>query len=281
MDARWQTQVRTTARQAAPRGRVFERFEAISLAETHAVRLLNRIETKFVLREEQAIAALAQLTDRYRVLEIDGQRGCHYQTVYFETPDWELFRQHHAGAGTRFKVRSRAYVDSHLSFLEVKRKHTVTRRTVKNRLNTPAIVTGLDDGARSFLGGHYPGDADGLTARLSNNFTRVTLVSTVRCERLTLDFDICFKGEHGASNLRGLVVAEVKQERLTRDSDWMRVMRAAGLRPTGFSKYCVGVTLLYPEVRSNHFKPKVLMIERLLSDTLHRFRGPLQDIAEA
>lgn len=267
MDTRSRTQVETKVPQTAPLSRTLECFAPISLGEMQgAFQLLNRTETKFVLREEQARAALAQLDGRYRVLEIGGQRLNHYQTLYFDTPDWELFHQHHVGAATRFKVRSRAYVDTNLSFLEVKRKRTVSRWTVKNRLPTPTLVTGLDDGARGFLDNCCPLDAGRLEPRLWNSFTRVTLVSTVRCERLTLDFDIRFKSDHAASNLRGLAIAEVKQERLTRESDWMRVMRALGLRPTGFSKYCVGVTLLCPEVRSNHFKPKVLLLGRLLQN---------------
>ena len=265
------TRVETIDRQAEPLSRVLDQFEATGLDEMNAVRLLDRTETKFVLREEQALAALVQLAGRYRVLDIDGQRASHYQTLYFDTPDWLLFRQHHAGAGTRYKVRSRAYVESHLSFLEVKRKHPATRRTVKNRRFTPALLAGLDGAAQDFVHGFCPLDAGRLEARLGNTFTRVTLVSTVCCERLTLDFDIRFQTDQAASSLRGLVIAEVKQERLTRGSDWMRVMRALRTRPAGFSKYCVGVTLLCPEVKSNHFKPKLLLIERLLQE--RRVRG--------
>jgi len=266
MDRFCNTQVETISRQATPLRRAIERFAPLNLDDMNAVQLLDRTDTKYVLREEQALAALAQLGSRYRVLEIAGQRLNHYQTLYFDTADWQLFRRHHAGVPTRFKVRSRAYVDSHTSFLEVKRKHAVTRRTVKNRLGTPELVTGLDGRARAFLHEFYPGDAGRLEPRLWNSFVRVTLVSAVRCERLTLDLDIRFRTTEAASNLHGLVIAEVKQEGLSSASDWMHAMRAQGIRPTGFSKYCVGVTLLYPEVKSNHFKPKVLLIERLLQN---------------
>lgn len=264
MDTRCETRLETTKRQTASLRRALDRFEAISLDEMKAVRLLNRTETKFVLREEQALAALARLGDRYRVLEIDGRRLSRYQTLYFDTVDWQLFQQHHAGVGTRYKVRSRAYVESNLSFLEVKRKQTVTRRTTKERLRTPAMVTWLDGPAREFLHDFYPLDAGQLETQLWNTFTRVTLVSRVRCERLTLDFGVRFQTDQAFASLRGLTIAEVKQEGLPHASDWMRTMRAQGIRPTGFSKYCVGVTLLHPQVKSNHFKPKVLLIQRLL-----------------
>lgn len=259
-------QIQTSGRQATPLSRTLARLEPISLDEMNAVRLLNRIDTKFVLREEEALAALARLAGRYRVLEIDGRRQTHYETLYFDTGDWQLFRQHHAGAGTRYKVRSRAYVESDLVFLEVKRKQRVTRRTVKNRLRTPEMVTELDGAATAFVRDYYPFDPGRLEIRLWNTFTRVTLVSTARCERLTLDFDVRFQNDRSAASLSGLAIVEVKQQRLTRESDWMALMRTQGIRPTGFSKFCVGVMLLYPEVKTNHFKPKLMLMERLLQD---------------
>lgn len=241
-------------------------FQPISLSAMSAFHLLKRTETKFVMREEQALAALAQLNDRYRVLEIDRRRAHHYRTLYFDTADWELFRQHHAGAGTRYKVRSRAYIDTDLSYMEVKRKRTASRRTTKNRLRTPEMVTRVGGYTRDFLHDFYPLDPGRLETRLWNTFTRVTLVSRVRCERLTLDFDVGFQKDRAGASLRGLTIAEVKQERLAHDSDWMQAMRAQGIRRTGFSKYCVGVSLLYPQIKGNRFKPKLLMIERLLQN---------------
>jgi hypothetical protein len=259
------TRGKTAGLQATPLlGQVLNQFEVISLAEMKAFQLLNRAEIKFVLCEEQALAALAQLGDRYRVLEIDGRRINQYQTLYYDTADWQLFRQHHAGAGIRYKVRSRAYVESNLSFLEVKRKQTSSQRTIKNRLRTPEMLTGLDDDTRDFLHEFYPLDPGRLKTRLWNQYNRVTLVSTARCERLTLDFAVRFRNGQATADLRGLTIVEVKQERLPRESDWLSVMRAQGIRPTGFSKYCIGVSLLYPQVKSNHFKPKLLLIEHLL-----------------
>jgi hypothetical protein len=260
------TQIQATRRQAPPLNQALAGLQPISLEEMNAVRLMNRMDTKFVLREEEALDALDQLAGRYRVLELPGRRLTHYETLYFDTDHWQLFQQHHAGAGTRYKVRSRAYVESDLAFLEVKRKHRVTRRTVKNRLRTPRMVTELDNAASDFLHTYYPLDPGRLEIRLWNTFTRITLVSTVRCERLTLDFDVRFQNDQSAASLRGLTIVEVKQERLTRESDWMDAMRAQGIRPTGFSKYCVGVTLLYPQVKTNHFKPKLLLLERLLQE---------------
>ena len=48
------------------------------------------------------------------------------------------------------------------------------------------------------------------------------------------------------------------------NSAFVREMRALGVRPTGFSKYCIGVSMLYPEVKHNRFKPQLRRIDQLL-----------------
>ncbi len=35
------------------------------------------------------------------------------------------------------------------------------------------------------------------------------------------------------------------------------------VRSTGFSKYCMGVSLLYPDVKHNNFKAKQRLVARL------------------
>jgi hypothetical protein len=41
-------------------------------------------------------------------------------------------------------------------------------------------------------------------------------------------------------------------------------MKARGTRFTSFSKYCIGVSMLYPEIKHNRFKPKLRMISQLI-----------------
>ena len=98
------------------------RFDPISLAQMNSVALLDRTDTKFVLAETQLHRALTTLRWQYRVLDISGIRLNHYQTLYFDTADFALYRRHHAGGRNRYKVRSREDLDSHLSFLEIKHK---------------------------------------------------------------------------------------------------------------------------------------------------------------
>ena len=85
--------VNAFARSTARIADVVAAFDPISLAEMERVSLLNRTDTKYVMGVSQLQRALAQIRDQYRVLEVNGTRLNHYQTLYFDTPDFALYRQ--------------------------------------------------------------------------------------------------------------------------------------------------------------------------------------------
>lgn len=242
--------------------RALARFAPIGLAEMDAVALMNRVDTKYVLGAGQLPALLAALAGDYRVLEVRGVRLNHYHTLYFDTPDLDLYARHHAGRAERFKVRSRAYLDSGASFLEVKRK-TNKGRTVKERMRTEALLTRITPEAARFVDGLAPA-APYLGPVLANAFARITLVGRQHPERATIDLDLRFQAGDLHLSLTGVAVVEIKQERADRTSPLIAQMRALGIRPTAFSKYCVGVALLYPAVRHNRFKPVLNRIEQIM-----------------
>jgi hypothetical protein len=244
---------------------LLQSFDTIHLSEMDHVALLRRTDTKYLLSEEQMSRALTRLTDRYRILEIDGRRLHRYRTLYFDTPDLALYRQHHNGWRDRYKVRERTYADSDLTFLEVKQK-TNTNTTNKSRVRTQELSLRLGRDAASFLRTHCPYHVEALEAKLFNAFRRITLVSIQGIERLTVDVDLRFQWNGAGASLRGIAIAEVKQEGFSMDSAFIRQMRALGVRPTSFSKYCIGVSMLHPEVKHNRFKPQLRQIDKLLGE---------------
>jgi len=232
-----------------------------TLAQLDAVSLLNRIDTKFLLTVPQVVSVLPVLAQDYRVLDVQGCRLHRYRTLYFDTPDFDLYRQHHAGQAVRHKVRSRLYVDTGLAFFEIKSKSK--RRTVKHRLATPGFLTGLTPDARAFAARLVAADAQVLQPTLRNDFLRVTLVGKRSAERLTLDVNIQFDCDGRTAVLPGIVIAELKQDDTDRDSPFLQAMSAAQLHPTSISKYCVGVGLLVTDVEHDTFEEQLKAIESL------------------
>ena len=238
-------------------------FDTIHLPEMTDVALLQRVDTKYLLSEGQLCQALVRLSYDYQVLELGGRRQHRYRTLYFDTPDMALYRQHHSGKRNRYKVRERAYADTHQAFLEVKHKVN-TNTTVKNRRETQDLSLRIPPDALPFLRMHYPYPVKALEPKLLNTFQRITLVSTDRAERLTIDLGLLSFWNGAAVSLNGIAIAEVKQDRFSPTSEFIRQMRVLGVRATGFSKYCIGVALLHPEIKHNRFTPQLRRIARLL-----------------
>jgi hypothetical protein len=238
-------------------------FDAIQLSEMARAALLRRTDTKYLLSEEQLARALERVIKHYRVLKIDNRRAHHYQTLYFDTHDLALYRQHHNGWRNRYKVRERAYADSDLAFLEVKHKINADT-TVKSRIPTQELSTEIAQEAAAFLRAHYPYPVEALQPKLSNVFQRITLVSIRGVERVTVDLGVRLFWNGDSASLDGIAIAEVKQDGFSADSAFIRQMHTVGVRATGFSKYCIGVSLLCPHVKHNRFKPQLCQINKLL-----------------
>ena len=242
-------------------------FAPISLAQMDAVALLNRIDTKFVLTTDQVVQVLAALRPNYWMLAIDGRRLNHYRTLYFDTPDFELYTAHVNDRAECYKIRSREYTDSHVSFLEVKH-HTRKDRTIKARLSTTRPVIQPTPDMNRWLHTISPLDGAELEPKLWNTFTRLTLVNKHACERVTLDIDLTFYAADQVVQLNGLAVAEVKLDVGSQTSPFMAQMRARHIQPGGFSKYALGVAMLYEGVKKNTLKPKLMWLDRLMTGAM-------------
>jgi SPX domain protein involved in polyphosphate accumulation len=208
---------------------------------------------------------LRQIGDQYRVLEVNKIRLNHYETLYFDTSDFQLYHQHHNGLGSRYKIRAREYVDSDVTFFEIKHK-TNQDRTEKSRVQIPAMITDIAGSVEPFVSSNTPIDPEQLEPKLWNRFLRITLVSKHNAERLTLDVNLEFGWGDTCIALPGVAIAEVKQERFSTQSDFIQQMRHSGIRPMQFSKYCAGIYLLYDQVKVNNFKPRMREVAKLIGE---------------
>ena len=243
-------------------------FAPVSLEAIGQRASQDRCDTKFLLPQGQLPALLDSLRQDYRVLEVGGVRLHHYRTLYFDTAGFDLYRRHQRSARRALKIRSRQYVGSGRSFFELKRK-IGPRRSVKARTETPDIITELTAAEGTFIAAHAQINSERLQPTIWNRFERITLVSKTIRERVTLDIGVHFKIQTGAIQIPGVVVGELKQERFDRTSAFFRHMRSLGSRPTGFSKYCVGTVLLYPQLKRSQARPKLRMLAKLAQGDFH------------
>ena len=156
---------------------IVQGMKPITLDEMSAVKLMNRIDTKYVVTEAQLQAILSGIRDHYYAQEVEGNRLSPYRTVYYDTPELTMYLIHHDRHLVRDKVRVRTYVDSNLTFCEVKHKNN-KGRTKKKRIAVEPIPNIIDNPeAAAFLAQKQPYEVDTLSPHLVTAFDRITLVN--------------------------------------------------------------------------------------------------------
>ncbi len=242
-------------------------FEPITLQEMDRVKLMNRMDTKFAFRFSDLNTLLPLLTLNYRVLTIEGTNTPHYESLYFDDERFSFFRDHHNGKGDRFKVRIRKYVESNLFFLEI--KHKIKGRTDKKRIVTDQFNEVLPESDLAFVHKELQANKN-LVPTMWNSFQRITFVSKTENERLTLDFNILFEKDGVKKSFKQLVIAELKQEDLNRNSVFYQLMKEQRIRPYRLSKYCLGSVEIYGEdkLKFNRFKKKLLYLKKINHDAI-------------
>ncbi len=240
------------------------KFETISLEEMNNVALLKRVETKFIMNMKEFLKVLNQLQKYYKILSINENRINKYKTMYYDTPNFSLFRAHHNGELNRYKIRNRTYQDSNLSYMEIKFKDNKDR-TIKDRIKTKENLN-LDDKSSNFVKNYSTYEPQNLIPALINSYTRITLVSKKDIERLTIDIDLKFSeiNSQNSVELNKIVIAEIKQDKFSYKSKFIEIMHKNSIRSTSFSKYCVGLSLLKKgQLKTNNFKEKILLVNKL------------------
>ena len=240
---------------------IIAKFSPISLNEMDDVKLMSRIDTKFAFNANKMPELLVQLMPFYRILEIDGQLIHDYKSLYYDTDDRKFYLDHHNGRVNRNKIRFREYVGSKLTFLEVKMKNN-KGRTIKKRIQVAAISDELSDKQQQYIE-KIIGIPLQVSAKQRINFSRITLVHKTQKERLTMDVNLTFENDNDNGDMKHIVIAEVKQERMSRSSDFMRIAKEMYILPIRISKYCLTTLALNPLLKKNRFKEKVLFINKL------------------
>ncbi|MFN8020673.1 MAG: polyphosphate polymerase domain-containing protein [Acidimicrobiales bacterium] len=221
--------------------------------EEHAA-LLTRVDRKYALDRVTAEAVVERLVPRAAVMTVADGRTFWYRSVYFDTPDLESYRRAATQRRLRWKVRTRSYVESGTTFVEVKQRGT-RGVTEKQRISLPLDSTPehlgpiscewIDDTlARRGVGAS-------LAPACTTGYQRTTLVDLDSTTRATIDTSIVL----GGAETPELVIVEVKSPN---GSSWFdRVLRDAGARPGSVSKFGLAMAASHPELPANRWRRQV------------------------
>lgn len=242
-------------------------FSGVSLSEIDESKLMDRVDEKYIFHLSQLDELLMKCSDNYYCLEVCNKRMSLYKTLYFDTPNFDIYLQHHNGKLNRNKIRYRNYVDSNVSFIEVKSKLN-KGRTVKSRVETEEWNHLFKSDEKQFVENNSTFFSDNLTESIWVVYHRITLVSKSSKERITLDTSLYFENVNGKKvELDSIVIAEVKQVQKN-PSHFVSLLNELRIKPGSISKYCLGVALLFPNIKQNLFKSRIKFIHKI-SNNFH------------
>ena len=240
----------------------------ITLDEMDSVKLLNRTDTKYlttttVLEDILRLAA----EHGYRALETEGTKLSPYDSIYFDTPDLRMFTDHRNRKLVRQKVRTRVYVNSGLTFLEIKRKDN-HGRTRKKRTAIPAGEFSdfrEDPQACSYLAAKSAFTAGQIAPAMETAFERITLVNAEMTERLTIDTRLHFRNVRNGreADLYDGVIIELKQDGRA-VSAMKGILLGLRVKPFRISKYCIATAMTDPACRPGRFKAKLIKMRKTI-----------------
>ncbi|MBN2263986.1 MAG: polyphosphate polymerase domain-containing protein [Prolixibacteraceae bacterium] len=239
-------------------------FDPIKLNQMDRVALMRRTDTKFVFNIEYLPQLLERALSNYFMVEIKDEREQLYETTYFDTNEYSMYNLHHNGKLNRQKVRLRKYIYSKQGFLEIKHKNN-KGETIKKRVQHYNESISNNNETENLIEQYTPYNTDLLTPTLDNKFIRLTLVNKDYSERITIDYKLQFYDRKHNLNTQNdnICIAEIKKERENRTSPFIAYLKELGINSMGFSKYCMGMALLNPDVKNNRFKERIRSISKI------------------
>lgn len=278
---------------------ILEQMATIGLDDMKAVRLMNRVDQKYMACVDHLEPLLSLIANDYYVQKVEGgtqevENGkwkvgndstqtasanlspltshlspliSPYRTLYFDTPDLAMYTMHHNQKLNRQKLRVRTYRSTNTTFFEIKNKDN-KKKTHKVRISIDAAM--FDNAlevpeVNSFVNENTPYPIATLHACLENRFQRITLVDKGMSERVTIDSGITFHNRATGldADFSRLLVIEVKHQVGAPTSPVERALHQLHILPRRMSKYCIGTALTNPAAKSNRFKEKLLYINKI------------------
>ena len=249
-------------------------FSGISLEEVQRASLMRRKDSKYVFGFNHVPQLLEEVSQHYQILEIEGIRSHNYQTLYYDTPGLDMYHLHHRGLVNRHKIRFRKYGSSEAVFLEVKKKDA-RGVTIKNRIQTRNSEASILSREEEFLSLYSPYEDEKMMPVLENSFNRITLVNPEQTERITMDYQLWFSSQVSDESLEipGVSIAEIKFSHHLSGSVFHKALRRTQIIPRRFSKYCIGMAMLNPELKQNLFKEKVRRVYKINNQYLQSIKN--------
>ncbi len=233
---------------------ILQQLETFSLQELENADLLERKDFKYVFNRKHLNDILQNIAPHYKILRIQDFYYTDYLTHYYDTKEFKFYTQHHNGEANRYKIRTRNYVQSNISFFEIKFKNN-KNWTSKERYRIESLDQNLDKHISAVT-------AEPLYKCLVVKYARITLLSKDHSEKITLDCDLSYQSNGVTKSFSDICIAEVKSK-TAHPYFFRKYLKELGYRSMGLSKYCFGIANCYKHLKQNNFKQTISKILKL------------------
>jgi VTC domain. len=229
-----------------------QRFSSITLDEMKAIAALQtRVDRKYIVTSELCNALFETIKINGQILTVKEKRSMGYQSVYFDTPDLDLYKDAAYKRRPRFKARTRFYRSTGIAMLEVKTKDG-RGKTVK--LRTPYDADSLyelTESGKTFIeeATKSPGSSERLIPTLTSQYQRTTIVDHNTSTRMTCDeYLICTDWENQSTTFPYCILETKSSVQPSPFDIWLW---EHGFRPQRISKYCTMLAILHSDLPAN------------------------------
>ncbi len=239
-------------------GDVLLGLETVGLDEMRATAdLQTRKDRKYLVPAAEVPALVRAHGSGLRVLTIGSHSQFRYRSIYFDTPELSCYFDAAHRRPSRYKVRTRHYLDTQLCMLEVKTRDSRGRTVKQRQACDPAEESGLTADGRAFvsaIGAERVATSD-LRPLLTVSYGRATLlVDLAESARVTIDTALLWReskerGIEAELSLGPMALIETKT--VGRPCAFDHMLWRSGHRPATFSKYGTGLAALTPTLAAN------------------------------
>ena len=156
----------------------------ISLKESKKIKIFNRFESKYIIDHDDILNIIKLLENDYLLVEENNKIIFGYHSLYFDTPELNMWNDHNIDKPSRQKIRIREY-DDKSKFLEIKEK--IDGKTIKTRIPIESYFINDEE---QWISDNLKYNTKNLIKSLDVKYNRISFVKKDKTERITLDIDI-------------------------------------------------------------------------------------------
>lgn len=209
----------------------------ISLQEAKDIKLMNRIDKKYIINFNQFCSLSNYIEDNYYIVVNEKDEYLlKYKSIYFDTNSFEMYNDHENKVKNRQKIRIREYSNGD-KYLEIKTKKSEDfTKKIRIELKDYNI-----DSYTDWINKNLKYSTSELKPKIEIDFYRLTLINKDKTERITIDFELTFKNYITKKELKiKEIIIEVKKT-YEENTSFENELNKFDIYPSKFSKYHIGI----------------------------------------